>query len=234
VTELKLSGKSFDISKWEVWEAYRKVKANKGAAGVDGCSVEDFEKDLKGNLYKIWNRMSSGTYFPPAVKAVEIPKAHGAGTRILGVPTVADRVAQTVVAARLEKHVEPKFHDDSYGYRPGRSALDAAGKCRERCWRHDWVIDLDIQKFFDSVPWDLIVKAVEVNTDERWVILYVKRWLQAPMQMPDGTIAERDRGTPQGSLCSAEHNDPYEQCGIMRSAVLMSLVRAMTGIDRCA
>ena len=202
MTELKLSGKSFDISKREVWEAYRKVRANKGAAGVDGCSVEDFEKDLKGNLYKIWNRMSSGTYFPPAVKAVEIPKAHGAGTRILGVPTVADRVAQTVVAARLEKNVEPKFHDDSYGYRPGRSALDAAGKCRERCWRHDWVIDLDIQKFFDSVPWDLIVKAVEVNTDERWVILYVKRWLQAPMQMPDGTIAERDRGTPQGSAVS--------------------------------
>jgi RNA-directed DNA polymerase len=202
VTELKLSGKSFDISKWEVWEAYRKVKANKGAAGVDGCSVEDFERDLKGNLYKIWNRMSSGTYFPPAVKAVEIPKAHGAGTRILGVPTVADRVAQTVVAARLEKNVEPKFHDDSYGYRPGRSALDAVGKCRERCWRHDWVIDLDIQKFFDSVTWDLIVKAVEVNTDERWVILYVKRWLQAPMQMPDGTIAERDRGTPQGSAVS--------------------------------
>lgn len=199
MAELKLSGKSFDISKQEVWEAYQKVKANKGAAGVDGCSIEDFEKDLKGNLYKIWNRMSSGTYFPPAVKAVEIPKAHGAGTRILGVPTVADRVAQTVVAARLEKNVEPKFHDDSYGYRPGRSALDAAGRCRERCWRHDWVIDLDIQKFFDSVPWDLIVKAVEANTDQRWVILYVKRWLQAPMQMPDGTIAERDRGTPQGS-----------------------------------
>ncbi len=132
------------------------------------------------------------------MKAVEIPKAHGAGTRILGVPTVADRIAQTVVAARLEKAVEPKFHADSYGYRPGRSALDAAGKCRERCWRHDWVIDLDIQKFFDSVPWDLIVKAVEANTDQRWVILYVKRWLQAPMQMPDGTIAERDRGTPQG------------------------------------
>jgi RNA-directed DNA polymerase len=202
VAELKLSGKSFDISKQEVWEAYQKVKANKGAAGVDGCSIGDFEKDLKGNLYKIWNRMSSGTYFPPAVKAVEIPKAHGAGTRILGVPTVADRVAQTVVAARLEKNVEPKFHDDSYGYRPGRSALDAAGKCRERCWRHDWVIDLDIQKFFDSVPWDLIVKAVEANTDQRWVILYVKRWLQAPIQMPDGTIAERDRGTPQGSAVS--------------------------------
>ena len=202
MAELKLSGKSFDISKWEVWEAYQKVKANKGAAGVDGCSIGDFEKDLKGNLYKIWNRMSSGTYFPPVVKAVEIPKAHGAGTRILGVPTVADRVAQTVVAARLEKNVEPKFHADSYGYRPGRSALDAAGKCRERCWRYDWVIDLDIQKFFDSVPWDLIVKAVEANTDQRWVVLYVKRWLQAPVQMPDGTIAERDRGTPQGSAVS--------------------------------
>jgi group II intron reverse transcriptase/maturase len=202
VAGLKLSGKSFDISEQEVWEACQKVKANRGAAGVDGCSVGDFEKDLKGNLYKIWNRMSSGTYFPPAVKAVEIPKAHGAGTRILGVPTVAGRVARTVVAARLEENVEPKFHDDSYGYRPGRSALDAAGRCRERCWRHDWVIDLDIQKFFDSVPWDLIVKAVEANTGQRWVILYVKRWLQAPMQMPDGTIAERDRGTPQGSAVS--------------------------------
>jgi group II intron reverse transcriptase/maturase len=202
VAGLKLSGKSFDISEQEVWEACQKVKANRGAAGVDGCSVGDFEKDLKGNLYKIWNRMSSGTYFPPAVKAVEIPKAHGAGTRILGVPTVAGRVAQTVVAARLEENVEPKFHDDSYGYRPGRSALDAAGRCRERCWRHDWVIDLDIQKFFDSVPWGLIVKAVEANTGQRWVILYVKRWLQAPMQMPDGTIAERDRGTPQGSAVS--------------------------------
>ena len=133
MTELKLSGKSFDISKREVWEAYQKVKANKGAAGVDGCSIEDFEKDLKGNLYKIWNRMSSGTYFPPAVKAVEIPKAHGAGTRILGVPTVADRVAQTVVAARLEKNVEPKFHDDSYGYRPGTAAhLEMAERRSDR------------------------------------------------------------------------------------------------------
>ena len=167
--EQKPAGKPFEISKQEVWDAWLKVKANKGAPGVDEQSIEDFEADLKGNLYKIWNRMSpSGSYFPPPVKAVEIPKAHGAGTRILGVPTVADRrVAQTVAAARLEKAVEPKFHDDSYGYRPGRSALDAVGKCRERCWRHDWVIDLDIQKFFDSVPWDRIVKAVEARYHPR-------------------------------------------------------------------
>ena len=138
--ELKSSGKSFEISKWEVWEAWKKVKANKGAPGVDGCSIEEFEKDLRSNLYKIWNRMSSGSYFPPPVRAVEIPKPHGGGTRILGVPTVADRIAQTVVAARLENEVEPKFHQDSYGYRPGRSALDAVGKCRERCFRTDWVI----------------------------------------------------------------------------------------------
>ncbi len=198
----KPQGKSFEIPKQEVWDAWLKVKANKGAPGVDGQSIEDFEADLKGNLYKIWNRMSSGSYFPPPVKAVEIPKAHGAGTRILGVPAVADRVAQTVVAARLEKNVEPKFHGDSYGYRPGRSALDAVGACRERCWKNDWVIDLDIRKFFDSVPWDLIVKAVEVNTGDAWVILYVKRWLAAPLQMPDGSLAQRDRGTPQGSAVS--------------------------------
>ena len=198
----KPQGKSFEISKQEVWDAWLKVKANKGAPGGDGQSIEDFEADLKGNLYKIWNRMSSGSYFPPPVKAVEIPKAHGAGTRILGVPTVADRIAQTVAAARLEKIAEPKFHDNSYGYRPGRSALDAAGECRERCWRYDWVIDLDIRKFFDSVPWDLIVKAVEANTTLPWVILYVKRWLAAPVLMPDGSLAQRDRGTPQGSAVS--------------------------------
>jgi group II intron reverse transcriptase/maturase len=198
----KPRGKSFEISKQEVWDAWLKVKANKGAPGMDGQSIEDFEADLKGNLYKIWNRMSSGSYFPPPVKAVEIPKAHGAGTRILGVPTVADRVAQTVAAARLEEIAEPKFHDNSYGYRPGRSALDAAGKCRERCWQYDWVIDLDIRKFFGSVPWDLIVKAVEANTTLPWVILYVKRWLAAPIVMPGGSLAQRDRGTPQGSAVS--------------------------------
>lgn len=200
--ELKSSEKPFDISKWEVWEAWEKVRANKGAPGVDGCSIEEFESDLRNNLYRIWNRMSSGSYFPPAVRAVEIPKPHGGGTRILGVPTVADRIAQTVVAARLERVVEPKFHPDSYGYRPGRSALDAVGRCRQRCFKADWVVDLDIQKFFDSVPWDLMIKAVEANTDERWVVLYVRRWLRAPLQLPDGTLQERDRGTPQGSAVS--------------------------------
>ena len=216
--ELKPSGKPFDISKQEVWEAYKKVRANKGAPGVDEVSLAEFEKDLKSNLYKIWNRMSSGSYFPPPVKAVEIPKAHGGGVRVLGVPTVADRIAQTVVAARLEEAVEPKFHPDSYGYRPRKSQLDAVAACRKRCWKKNWVIDLDIRKFFDSVPWNLIVKAVEANTALPWVLLYVKRWLAAPLQLPDGTLQERDRGTPQGGLCSAEHKPPYEQCRVMRSA----------------
>jgi group II intron reverse transcriptase/maturase len=200
--ELKLPGKPFDISKWEVQEAYLKVKANKGAPGVDGVGLAEFEKDLKGNLYRIWNRMSSGSYFPPPVKAVEIPKPNDGGTRVLGVPTVADRIAQTVVAARLEKAVEPVFHPDSYGYRPRRGALDAVAACRKRCWRKDWVIDLDIRKFFDSVPWHLIVKAVEAHTSLPWVLLYVKRWLAAPVQQPDGTLQARDRGTPQGSAVS--------------------------------
>jgi RNA-directed DNA polymerase len=202
VSELKSSVKPFEISKREVWEAYERVKANKGAPGVDGCSIEEFEADLKNNLFKIWNRMSSGSYFPPPVRAVEIPKPHGGGVRVLGVPTVADRIAQTVVARRLEVKVEPIFHPDSYGYRPGRSPLDAVAACRKRCWKTDWVIDLDIQKFFDSVPWDLVVKAVAANTDDRWVVLYVQRWLQAPLRLPDGTLRERDRGTPQGSAVS--------------------------------
>jgi RNA-directed DNA polymerase len=199
---LKSSGKPFDISKWDVWEAWEKVKSKKGAPGVDGCSIEDFEADLSNNLYKIWNRMSSGSYFPPPVRAVEIPKPHGGGTRMLGVPTVGDRVAQTVVARRLGGKVEAIFHPDSYGYRPGRSPEDAVEVCRKRCWRTDWVIDLDIEKFFDSVPRDLVVKAVEANTDLPWVVLYVKRWLQAPVQLPDGSMLERDRGTPQGSAVS--------------------------------
>jgi group II intron reverse transcriptase/maturase len=202
VNELTSSGKSFEISKWEVWEAYQQVRRNQGAAGVDGVSIAEFETDLKNNLYRVWNRMSSGTWFPPAVRAVEIPKPHGGGTRMLGIPCVADRVAQTVVAKRLEAAVEPVFHDDSFGYRPGRCALDAVERCRGRCWKRDWVVDLDVAKFFDSVPWDLIVKAVEAHTDVPWVSLYVQRWLAAPVQMPDGTIADRDRGTPQGSPIS--------------------------------
>jgi RNA-directed DNA polymerase len=201
VGEPKSRGKPFDISKQLVWEAYLRVRENEGAPGVDGCSIEDFEADLKNNLYRIWNRMASGSYFPPPVRAVEIPKSSG-GVRRLGVPTVADRIAQTVVAITLERQVEPKFHPDSYGYRPRRSALDAVGRCRQRCWKYDWVVDLDIQKFFDSVDHTLMMKAVEVNTDQPWVVLYVKRWLVAPMQHPDGSLHERDRGTPQGSAVS--------------------------------
>jgi RNA-directed DNA polymerase len=149
--------KSFEISKWVVWEAYRRVKENKGGAGVDGESMAEFEQDLKGNLYKLWNRLSSGSYFPPPVRAVEIPKRDGS-SRTLGIPTVADRIAQTVVRLYLEPSVEPVFHEDSYGYRPGRSAHQALRVCRERCWRADWVLDMDIQKFFDSVPWNLTRK----------------------------------------------------------------------------
>lgn len=194
--------KPFDIPKQTVWEAYRKVAANKGAPGVDKQTLAEFEKDLKNNLYKIWNRMSSGSYQPPPVRVVEIPKPHGGGVRVLGVPTIADRVAQTVVAKHLEERAEPKFHPDSYGYRPGRSALDAVGVCRERCWKRDWVIDCDVERFFDTVPWALVIKAVEAVTDARWVLLYVKRWLAAPLKRADGTVAERDQGTPQGSAVS--------------------------------
>jgi RNA-directed DNA polymerase len=193
--------KPFDVSKWAVWEAYRRVKANKGAAGVDAQSILEFERDLKGNLYKLWNRLSSGSYFPPPVRAVEIPKRDGS-PRLLGVPTVADRIAQTVVRLYLEPGVEPVFHPGSYGYRPGRSALDAVGACRERCWRYDWVLDLDIRAFFDSVPHDLVLRAVARHTDRRWILLYVERWLKAPLQHADGGLVERDRGTPQGSAIS--------------------------------
>lgn len=201
MNELKSSGKSFDISKWEVQKAWEIVRENKGAPGVDEVTVEEFEKDLQNNLYRIWNRMSSGSYFPPPVRAVDIPKPDG-GTRTLGLPTVGDRIAQTVVARRLEERVEPIFHPDSYGYRPGRSALDAVATCRARCWKRNWVIDLDIRAFFDTVPWDLVLKAVEANTDDAWVVLYVRRWLAAPLQTTDGTLTERDTGTPQGSSVS--------------------------------
>jgi len=193
--------KSFDISKWAVKQAYEKVKANAGAAGVDEMSLQRFEVDLKANLSKIWNRMSSGTYFPPPVLAVEIPKKQG-GVRILGVPTVSDRIAQTVVAMYLEPKVESIFHPDSYGYRPGRSALDAVAACRKRCQKIDWVIDLDIGAFFDSIDHDLLLKAVSKHTDLAWVLLYIRRWLNAPLQRKDGTLVERDRGTPQGSAIS--------------------------------
>lgn len=149
--------KPFAIDKWLVYEAYQAVKANAGSAGVDKESIGDFEKDLKGNLYKIWNRMSSGSYFPPPVKAVAIPKKNG-GERILGVPTVADRVAQTVVKRLIEPGIEAKFLPDSYGYRPGRSALDAVGVTRERCWKYSWVLEFDIKGLFDNIDHALLAR----------------------------------------------------------------------------
>jgi RNA-directed DNA polymerase len=193
--------KPFEISKQTVWEAYQRVKANKGAAGVDEETLEEFEKDLKGNLYKIWNRMSSGSYFPPAVKAVEIPKKSG-GVRNLGIPTVADRIAQMVVKLYFEPKVEPNFAKDSYGYRPGKSAIDALRITRERCWRYDWVIELDIRKLFDRIDHELLMKAVRKHTDSPWEILYIERWLKAPFQMQDGSMVERTMGTPQGGVVS--------------------------------
>ena len=192
--------KSYDISK-HVVEAFQRVKANKGAAGIDDESLEAFEANLKNNLYKIWNRMSSGSYFPPAVKAVEIPKKSG-GKRILGVPTVADRVAQMVAKIYFEPTVEPYFHPDSYGYRPGKSAVDAIAITRQRCWRNDWVFEFDIKGLFDNIDHQLLMKAVRKHTDNPWVILYIQRWLKASFQMPDGTIKERTKGTPQGGVIS--------------------------------
>ena len=194
--------KSCEISQHMVYEAYRRVKASKGAAGVDGQSIEQFEQDLKGNLYKLWNRMSSGCYFPPPVRMVEIPKPGGKGVWVLGVASVADRIAQTVAAMALEPEVERMFHPDSYGYRPRKSALDAVGACRERRRRTDWVIDLDIKGFFDNLDHDLVLKAVAHHTDHKWVLLYVERWLKAPLQRGDGTLVTRDRGSPQGSAIS--------------------------------
>jgi RNA-directed DNA polymerase len=193
--------KPYQIPKRLVGEAYQRVKANRGAAGIDGETLAAFEKDLKGNLYKIWNRMSSGSYVPPPVRLVEIPKAHG-GTRPLGIPTVADRVAQTVTKMVLEPLVEPSFHPDSFAYRPSRSALDAVETARRRCWATDWVIDLDIKAFFDSLDHELVERAVAFHTDIPWVRLYVARWLRAPVQRPDGTLEPRTKGTPQGGVLS--------------------------------
>ena len=193
--------KSFSISKQLVWDAYKRVKENRGAAGVDGQSLEAFEQDLKGNLYKIWNRMSSGSYVAPPVRLVEIPKT-GGKLRGLGIPTVADRIAQTVAKMVLEPVVEPKFHPDSYGYRPGKSALDAVATARQRCWKLDWVIDLDISAFFDNLRHDLVMKAVKHHTDLKWLHLYVQRWLTAPLQLADGTLRPRSAGTPQGGVAS--------------------------------
>ena len=193
--------KPFPVTKRQVWEAYKRVKANQGGAGVDGQTLEDFERDLGGNLYKLWNRMASGSYMPPPVKRVEIPK-EGGGVRPLGVPTVADRVAQMVVKQVLEPELEGHFHPDSYGYRPGKSAHQAIGQARKRCWHNDWVLDLDIKGFFDNIDHSLLLKALRRHTDERWILLYTERWLQAEVEMPDGKREARGKGTPQGGVAS--------------------------------
>ena len=193
--------KPFAISRFLVWRAYLDVKSKGGAAGVDKQSLEDFERDLKNNLYRIWNRMCSGSYFPPPVKAVPIPKKSG-GTRILGVPTISDRVAQTVVKRMLEPILEPVFDEDSYGYRPGRSAHDAIAVTRKRCWQYNWVVEFDIRGLFDNISHELLMKALRLHCKCRWVLLYVERWLRASMQQPDGTLIERHQGTPQGGVVS--------------------------------
>lgn len=196
------TAKPYAIPKQTVWDAYKRVKANRGAAGVDGQSLADFEKDLKNNLFKLWNRMSSGSYFPPPVKLVEIPKGDTGKTRPLGIPTVSDRIAQMVVKLVFEPQVEPHFHPDSYGYRPGKSALVAVAVTRQRCWRRNWVIDLDIKGFFDNLDWNLVMRAVKHHTDVPWILLYVERWLRAPVQHADGRLEERTKGSPQGSVIS--------------------------------
>jgi group II intron reverse transcriptase/maturase len=195
------STKTYCIAKRTVWEAYQQVKANRGAAGIDDETIEMFEQDLRGNLYKLWNRMSSGSYFPPPVKQVEIPKAQG-GTRMLGVPTVADRIGQTVVKLLIEPILDPLFHPDSYGYRPGRSAKQAVAVTRKRCWQYDWLVEFDIKAAFDQIGHGLLMKAVRTHIKEDWILLYLERWLTAPFETSDGTRLPRERGTPQGGVVS--------------------------------
>jgi group II intron reverse transcriptase/maturase len=219
--------KPFLIPKREVWEAFKRVKANQGAAGVDGQSIEDFEANLSGNLYKLWNRMSSGSYFPPPVRRVDIPKASG-GIRPLGIPTVADRIAQEIARRYLEPILEPVFHPDSFGYRPGKSAIDAVAKARERCWRYDWVLDLDIKGFFDSIDWELLLKAVRQHTDCAWVLLYIERWLKASVQMEDGRVVPRQAGTPQGGVMA-----PRTQKITLRSRQCSVRTAGCRAVARC-
>jgi RNA-directed DNA polymerase len=193
--------KSFDFSKEEVVSSYEKVRENKGGSGIDKESISEFEKDLERNVYKIWNRLSSGSYMPPSVKQVMIPKKQG-GKRPLGIPTVGDRVAQGVLKARLESELEALFHRDSYGYRPGRSAHDAIQKCKDNCLQYSWVIDLDIKGFFDNISHEWMMKMVRHHTEEKSMLLYVERWLKCDVQLQDGTFIKRTKGTPQGGVIS--------------------------------
>jgi len=195
------SAKPFVISKRLIADAYRRVRANRGAAGVDGVALADFEANRSGHLYRIWNRLSSGSYFPPAVKAVSIPKKAG-GERMLGVPTISDRIAQTAVVLALEPELERVFHPDSYGYRPGKSAHDALAVTRQRCWRRAWVLEYDIRGLFDNIDHKLLLRALRHHCHQRWILLHVERWLVAPMQHADGTVTARTVGTPQGGPLS--------------------------------
>ncbi len=193
--------KPFSIPKDIVQRAYQRVKDNRGSAGIDEMSLEGFEEGRREHLYRLWNRMSSGSYMPSPVKLVEIPK-QGGGKRPLGIPTITDRIAQMVVTMTLGPELEQVFHKDSYGYRTRKSALDAVGKARKRCWKYDWVLDLDIKSFFDNIPHELLIKAVRKHTDCKWVLLYIKRWIIAPYQHADGSLTERKKGIPQGAVIS--------------------------------
>lgn len=193
--------KPFEIPKTLVWEAFKRVKANGGSAGVDQESIEVFESRLSDNLYKLWNRLCSGSYFPPSVKGVPIPKKQG-GTRLLGVPTVADRIAQSVVKLVLEPILDPMFCRDSYGYRPGYSALDAIGVVRRRSWEYDWAVEFDIKGLFDNIDHELLLRALRTHCQIPWVLLYITRWLRVPMEAQDGSRVARHRGTPQGGVIS--------------------------------
>jgi RNA-directed DNA polymerase len=194
--------KSIPISRQMVWEAYQKVRSNKGSAGIDAISMEEFDANRSKYLYKLWNRMASGSYFPPAVKEVEIPKKDGS-IRKLGIPTINDRVGQMVVKKFIEPRLEAVFSPNSYGYRPNRNAHQALSKVRENCWNQNWVIDLDIKGFFDNINHDKLMLAVERHVTEKWVVLYIKRWLEAPVITKSGEqIKKQGKGTPQGGVIS--------------------------------
>ena len=193
------AAKPFDIDKRLIYEAYKKVKSNRGSAGIDGISMEEFDKDLSNNLYRLWNRMSSGSYMPQSVKLVEIPKSNG-GKRPLGIPTISDRIAQMAVVLSIMPSLDAIFHEDSYGYRPNKSAHDAIAKARERCFKYAWVLDMDISKFFDTIDHELLMKAVRIHVKERWMLLYIERWLKVPYEDKEGNRTERMMGVPQGSV----------------------------------
>ena len=193
--------KPFEITKRQVFEAYERVRANRGGAGVDRQSIKDFEANLPDNLYKLWNRMASGSYHPPPVRRVEIPKGNGA-LRALGIPTVSDRIAHMVVKEAIGPDIDREFHLDSYGYRPNRSAHQAVAKAKERCWKRPWVLDMDIKAFFDTIDHELLMRAVEKHVKVNWQLLYIRRWLKAAVEHPDGRLEDRERGTPQGGVIS--------------------------------